>query len=200
MPYSKFTKLETIQKSFDVTIDYRASLFPGQYSAKPSQLLTMEIESNLTVALATGTEKARSEMLITPILLEIYRKMDSKIALFSGIDFNVDVQKGLNGFCDYILSHSDNLYNLGTPIFALVEAKNERISEGLAQCAAEMIAARIFNEREQNAIETIWGTVTTGTNWRFLRLRGSHLEIDSNEEYLQPLDRLLGILMHVSAV
>jgi transketolase C-terminal domain/subunit len=54
----------------------------------------------------------------------------------------------------------------------IVEAKNENIKGGLGQCVAEMVAAQIFNEREANAIDTIYGAVTTGEIWKFLKLGG----------------------------
>jgi len=57
-----------------------------------------------------------------------------------------------------------------------------------------MLAARIFNEREGNQIATIYGCVTSGTNWRFLKLKEEVIEIDLNEYYLRDVNKILGIL------
>lgn len=57
-----------------------------------------------------------------------------------------------------------------------------------------MIAAKIFNERSKNQISAIYGTVTTGTNWRFLKLEGSVIDIDLSEYYLRDIEKILGIL------
>jgi hypothetical protein len=57
-----------------------------------------------------------------------------------------------------------------------------------------MLAARIFNEREGNEIYTIFGTVTSGTNWRFLKLQGDFINIDLDEYYLSDIKKILGIL------
>jgi transketolase C-terminal domain/subunit len=76
----------------------------------------------------------------------------------------------------------------------LVEAKNENIKNGLGQCVAEMLAAQLFNQREQNPITTIYGVVTTGTNWKFLRLIDRQVEIDLKEYYLSEIEQILGIL------
>jgi activator of 2-hydroxyglutaryl-CoA dehydratase len=76
----------------------------------------------------------------------------------------------------------------------LVEAKKEDILAGLGQCVAEMVAAQIFNEREGNEISVIYGTVTSGTNWKFLKLEGQVIEIDLNEYYLSDVNKILGIL------
>jgi len=76
----------------------------------------------------------------------------------------------------------------------LVAAKNENINNGLGQCVAEMFAAQLFNQREQNPITTIYGVVTMGTNWKFLRLTDHQIEIDLREYYLSEIDQILGIL------
>jgi hypothetical protein len=71
-----------------------------------SPLLQMLLEENVPLALAINTEKARSELIVTPILLEVWRLMRREISLFSGIEFNVAPDRGLNGVCDFILSRS----------------------------------------------------------------------------------------------
>ncbi len=67
-------------------------------------------------------------------------------------DFNVDSEKGLTGFCDFIISSSSERLFVSAPVMMLVEAKKEDIISGLGQCVAEMVAAQIFNEREGNEI------------------------------------------------
>jgi len=76
-----------------------------------------------------------------------------------------------------------------------VEAKNENIKTGFGQCVAEMIAAQLFNEREENAIKTIYGVVTIGTIWRFLKLEGNVVDIDLTEYYIKNVNKILGILL-----
>ena len=77
----------------------------------------------------------------------------------------------------------------------MVEAKNDNIKSGLPQCIAEMVAARIFNEREQSAVDTIFGVVTTGTMWSFLKLEDKSVLIDINEYPIENADRIFGILL-----
>lgn len=79
-------------------------------------------------------------------------------------------------------------------IEAPVEAKNDNIQSGLGQCMAEIIAAQIFNQRKGKEISTIYGVVTTGTNWKFLALKGQIIEIDLNEYFISELGKILGIL------
>jgi hypothetical protein len=61
---------------------------------------------------------------------------------------------------------------------------------------AEMVAAQIFNDRKGHPIKWIYGVVTTGTNWKFLRLRDRAIEVDLNEYFLSDLGQFLGILQY----
>ena len=80
------------------------------------------------------------------------------------------------------------------PIIILVEAKKEDLNAGLGQCIAEMVAAQRFNEQEDNQISEIYGTVTSGTVWKFLKLQANNVFLDLTEYYLRDLGKILGIL------
>jgi hypothetical protein len=148
----------------------------------------------LNLATAINTEKARSELIITPILLEVRRNFNFQVGFFSGTEFNVDIESGLNGYCDYILTASAEIYEIRTPVVTLVEAKNENIKAGLGQCIAEMVAAQIFNQRQGNNITRIYGAITTGTDWKFLQLKDKNLSIDRRDYYIVEINQILGIL------
>jgi len=137
-------------------------------------------------------------MIIAPILMSVRKHLNAQISLFFGIDFTVDAQKGLNGSCDFIISRSPELLILTAPVVTIVEAKEENINAGLGQCVAEMVAAQLFNERKGNNIQTIYGTVTTGTNWKFLKLVGQVIEIDLIEYYISNIGKILYILFNIS--
>ncbi|WP_242056644.1 MULTISPECIES: hypothetical protein [unclassified Nostoc] len=168
MSYSDFT-LDKVRKTFGLTIADKIDLFVSVPEIETPTLLTELLRENIPLALASNTEKSRSEMIIAPILIAVRKYFDNQISLFSGIDFSVDVEKGLNGNCDFIISRSPELLIVNAPVVTIVEAKKENINAGLGQCVAEMIAAKLFNEQEGNNIKTIYGTVTTGTNWKFLK-------------------------------
>ncbi|MCY7408077.1 MAG: hypothetical protein LH631_12075, partial [Alkalinema sp. CAN_BIN05] len=104
-------------------------------------------------------------------------------------------ERGLRGHCDFILSAGTEQYFISAPIVTIVEAKNENISAGLGQCIAEMVAAQRFNIKKNHPIDSIYGVVTTGTNWRFLRLRQRTIVIDSVEYYINQIDKILAILL-----
>jgi len=193
MSYRQFT-LATLEKTFQLTIVEKVALFANTATLSSSPLLTEILNYNVPLAVANNTEKARSEMIIVPILIELKRQLPNQMSLFSGAEFKVDENTGLVGYCDFIISRSPEQLFVKAPIIMLVEAKNENIKGGLGQCVAEMLAAQIFNQREQNSITTIYGVVTTGTNWKFLRLTNHQVEIDLTEYYLSEIDQILGIL------
>ncbi|MGB8702529.1 MAG: hypothetical protein WCD18_24195 [Thermosynechococcaceae cyanobacterium] len=199
MAYSDFT-LNSITKAFSLTIRDQVDMFPATSEVEISPFLKETLQENIPIALASNTEKSRSEMIISPILIELRKQLNHKISLFSGIDFTVDSDKGLNGNCDYIISRSTELLLLKAPIVMLVEAKKENLNAGLGQCIAEMLAARIYNEREQtpsiNGTESIFGVVTSGTNWKFLELQEQFIRIDLSEYYLNEIEKILGILIY----
>lgn len=192
MSYSEFT-LASVKKAFQLTIIEKAGIFASLPAQKCSPYLAETLEYNTPLALASNTEKARSELIITPILLEA-RKQLSAFNFFSGVKFDIDETQGLNGFCDYIISGAEEKLFIAAPVLMMVEAKNENIMSGLGQCIAEMIAAQIFNKQENNLELPIYGTVTTGTNWQFLKLTAQCVEIDLSEYYLHDIGKILGFM------
>ena len=193
MAYSDFT-LETVKKSFNLTISARQDMFSAVSELKSSQSLTETLAYNVPFALASNTEKSRSEMIIAPILLELTKQLKTPVSLFSGVDFTVNVELGLNGSCDFLISRSTDLLIISAPVMTIVEAKKENINAGLGQCVAEMYAAKIFNEREKNGITVINGAVTTGEVWKFLKLEEQVINVDLPEYFLNDVNKILGIL------
>ncbi|MBD2577273.1 hypothetical protein [Oscillatoria sp. FACHB-1406] len=193
MAYSDFKLGEVIQ-TFGLTLHEVSGLFADVPKEDCDSLLETILQENTDLTVAINTEKARSEMIISPILLAVRRKFNSEIGLFSGIEFNVDSARGLNGFCDFILSLSKEQLFLRAPVVILVETKNENLKLGLAQCLAEMVAAQIFNEQQGNRIKSIYGATTIGTIWQFMKLENNQVYIDLSEYYIKDIRNILGIL------
>ena len=193
MTYSDFS-LSKVQKSFNLTIDETGDLFADVSPVLPSEMLKIILSDYIPLATSIGTQKARSEFLIAPILANVRKLLNNKISLFSGNEFNVDSTKGLQGFCDYILSGSREQLFISAPVMFIFEAKKEDINGGLGQCVAAMIAAQLFNQA-QGSETRIYGSVTTGTNWKFLFIEETTVYIDSVEYYIKEVDKILGILL-----
>ncbi|NET83458.1 MAG: hypothetical protein F6J94_16505 [Moorea sp. SIO1F2] len=196
MAYSDFTTIYKVQTAFNLLLDEGNTVFKDIAPIEPSDHLKTTLKENLPLANAINTEKARSELVIAPVLLEVRRLLDFQIGFFSGTEFNVDKGTGLNGYCDYILTASKEIYEIRTPVVTLVEAKNENIKGGLGQCIAEMVAAQRFNQQQDHDIDAIYGAVTTGTNWKFIKLVNQLVFIDLDDYYIKEIDLILGILAH----
>lgn len=198
MAYSDFKTISQVKTSFDLSISL-VDLFPNIERVEPSEYLKMTLKRNLKVAFDNDTEKARSELIISPLLMDVREMFNGNVSLFSGRDFNVDATKGLNGFCDYILSASEFTLEIEAPVITIVEAKNESTNAGLGQCIAEMVAAQRFNQARDKVIENIYGAVTTGRLWRFLKLDDRAVSIDNEELVIEDaedinISKILAIL------
>ena len=194
MAYSNFT-LETVRKTFQLEADEAADLSSDIEPVPPSEYLITTLARKVPLALAIGTEKASSELIVADILVELREKFEHRISFFSGIDFSVDAESGLTGVCDFLISLSPTQFHLEAPIIVLVEAKKDNPVLGFGQCVAEMLAAQRFNAERGNDLPCIYGAGTTGTMWQFLKLEEQRLYIDSAIYSIGQCDKILGILV-----
>lgn len=198
MAYSDFT-IPQLKQKFHITLDEETALFDKVASVELPDTLTDILRRYLPLAVNLNTEKARSELIIAPFLAEFKLLYHEQISLFSGIDFTIDEAAGLKGRCDYILAQSPEQLVLTAPVCMLVEAKNENIIAGIPQCLAEMIAAQRFNAA--NGLppkDPIYGVVTTGSLWRFLRLVGTSAQVDRAEFAIQEPGKIFAILQRIA--
>lgn len=191
MAYKDFEgDLDRFREAFNLTFE-TADLFAAVQEIEPSAWLQTSLE--MASDLYLRREKSRSEFLVAPVLLEAKRVVNERFAIYSGEFLNADFNSGLNGECDFILTKTTQLPILSAPIMTLVEAKNQDIDAGLGQCAAQMLGARIFNEKAKFAFSPIFGCVTTGENWQFLKLENDLLTFDSRRYYLARVGKILGV-------
>ena len=195
MPYSEFTTITKAEEAFGLTTVEGRRFVPEIELIKPSAQLVGYLEEVLPLAIATGSEKARSELIITPILLEVWRILEKQIGIFSGEDFDVDSSVGLNGRCDFLLSRSPKLIEIDAPAVVIVEAKKADLKTGIGQCVAQMVAAQRFNKAKNKSVNTIYGTVTSGTQWRFMKLEENTVTFDLSEYPVPPVDFIISFLI-----
>ncbi len=108
----------------------------------------------------------------------------------------MDKENALKGRCNYLLSKSIAAF-IDTPVFAIFEAKDDNLENWYGQCGAEMYAAHLYNEQNDKPLPFIFGAVTNGLNWQFLKLEGKQLSIDTAYYSLQNLPTLLGTLQGI---
>lgn len=194
MAFSDYT-LASAKRELALNLIEDQRLFPVIEPAKISEFLRTALQKFVPLALAINSEKSRSEWIIAPILAEVREQLGHQISLFSGIKLSVEPGRGLEGYCDYLFSKSPEQYYLTAPIVTIVEAKKENINEGLGQCIATMFAAQLFNQRNTTPINAIFGAVTTGTNWRFLKLTHNDVVLDIDEYSVREIEVLVGLLL-----
>lgn len=199
MSFRDFT-LPKVQHDFGLTADTTRQLFTKVAPVSLSETMRRYLDDFQSLGMSMPTEKGRSELLVAPLLAEVWRRSDHRISLYSGVELNVDEAAGLNGVCDFLLGRSPQLYYLDAPILAVVEAKKDSIPDGLGQCSSAMVAVQRFNEKADKPLDPVYGCVTTGTLWRFLRLSGNRLEIDLDEYPLAQAERILGVLLYCCGV
>ena len=198
MAYESFT-LDMLEDQFGLAVGQAGDLYGTVPPRAPGELLTATLKRHLPLIMGKGTEKARSELLIAPILVEARAMLHENIALFSGAAFNVDRKSGLHGYCDFLLSQDPLILEIKAPVVAIVEAKREDLSSGVAQCIAEMYAAQLFNQKRGKPHKTIFGVVTSGTDWRFLQLEGTQVTLDLREYPITQIDNILGVLVYMAS-
>ena len=195
MAFRDFT-FPQVQYDLGLTI-HDADLFSSAPPFAVREDFAAFLRDGVALAAAISTEKAKSEFIIAPVLLELRRSLGQSFSLFSGLEWEVDAGRGLNGYCDFIIAKGESQYVLGAPFLAIAEAKNDLIRTGLGQCIAAMYAAQVANREAKAAITTIYGVVSTGGAWKFLRLQGNTVAIDIPEYYIDDAPKIMGILKQI---
>jgi hypothetical protein len=171
---------------------------PLNFNATPlqaSEQLIAELEEGNDMPIKS--EKARCEWIVVPILKELRRKNNKFFTIYSGDTLDADKEKGLYGECDFILAKDTKSYEVNAPIFQIVEAKRNDLEEGIRQCAAQLLGARIFNAKRNIFTEDVYGCATTGDDWIFIKLTDNQIYIDTKKYYLSEINQILGVFQFV---
>ena len=193
MAYSNFTTFEQV-RAFGIRPLIKI-LFHETKLIKPSDWLKMTL--SYSSLLRSRNEKTKSESIVYPILSELVKSNQDIITFYSGSSLNVNKEKGLNGECDFIIAKDIYSFDIQNPILQIVEAKNHDINIGIPQCAVQMYAADIFNKKNDSNINCIYGCVTTGNEWQFMKLCEEELFVDKRKYFLIEIDKILGIFQTI---
>jgi hypothetical protein len=193
MAFADFSLKSAIER-FELTLPPRGDLFADVRTMEIPPVLREVLERWAPQALEVNTDKARSELIIAPILMEAMHLAGHDLGVYSGLSLDVDRESGLFGRCDFLIGRRSGPFLLESPLLAVVEAKNEDIPGNLGRCVAEMVAVRILNDREGHAIPVVHGAVITGAEWLFLQLQGNAVTFDIRERFLDDVGRILGYL------
>jgi len=195
MAYTDFT-LSDLQKQFNIG-NKIVQLFDKENIEllTPSEALAEQLAE--TERLPIKSEKARSEMIVTPILLELRKKNDRFFTIYSGDSLVADKEKGLVGECDFILAKETGSFSINIPILTIVEAKRQDIELGIDQCSAQLYGAHLLNQELGTPISKVYGCVTTADSWKFLLLEENLIKIDQTTYYKSEVDKILGVFQQI---
>jgi hypothetical protein len=194
MPYRNFKTLPVALDAFKLELT-RHSLFPNVVPVAVPSVLQSTLEMGANLAFPGGSEKARSEFVVAPLLLAVRDILANQITIHSGSRFDVDPSQNLHGECDFLITKNSIAFPVfvNNPVLSVVEAKKQDIELGLGQCVAQMVAVQRFNLKHENNIPRIYGCVTTGEVWQFLELEKNVLVLDTDQYFYNELERILGV-------
>lgn len=193
MSYKKFT-LELLKEKFGLE-NSQQNLFDNIVPIKGSVWLTETLTMGRKNPIRS--EKAKSELIVTPILLELKNINNDYFTIYSGDTLEADKNLGLTGECDFILSKNTQSFTISYPIFALIEAKRNDFDLGIDQCAAQMYGAYLYNKKFNQAIPALYGCVTSADEWLFLKLENNTFYIDKEKYFIKEIEVILGILQFI---
>ncbi len=194
MVYTDFT-LTDLQTQFKIK-NKVVELFTGENEGiQPSPLLLQQLEE--AQELPIKSEKARSELIIMPILMELRRINQKFFTIYSGDTLVADKSKGLTGECDFILAKETKSFSINVPIITIVEAKRQDIELGINQCAAQLYGAYLFNQNSGKPLKMIYGCVTTADSWKFMAIKENAIYIDKKTYYKSEINKILGVFQQI---
>jgi len=192
MAYRDFTLSELI-KIFNLNINKTNGLFTAFEEVECSEYLKFNIEEYVAFTKGNDTHKPNHKLITYSVLMEAKNKLKLKTSLFHEVNFDVDSEMGLSGKCDFLFGLSSEKF-ISHPVIAIVQSKYENPNLCLGECVAQMLAAQLFNDWENNQIKTIYGVVTNGTIWRFMKLVSHVVYIDLTAYHISYVEKILGIL------
>ncbi len=194
MAYSDFSSLELVERKLGI-MNRVEELFVNISPIEPSEWLKQSLQTAKELPLKS--EKAKSEWIIVPILTELRNINNKLFTIYSGDTLNADEEKELRGECDFILAKDTGSLNISYPIIQILEAKKGDTEVGIPQCAAQLVGARIYNQKRGIGLKTMYGCVTTGKDWLFLKLTDDIITIDQTTYYLSDIEIISGIFQYI---
>lgn len=167
MAFSDFKTIAEVQVKY--SIKYLSSDFFEVEAKDPSEQFLKELEFSRQHIDVFTSDGARREVIIFPIIREIYKDYAEEYGLW--VKKSITYDETLNGTPDYLIATKSELgiTVVGTPLIMFVEAKKNDFEQGWGQCLAEMVAAQKIND---DPGFPVYGIVTDGKMWEFGRLIG----------------------------
>ncbi|NEQ27798.1 MAG: hypothetical protein F6K28_54140, partial [Microcoleus sp. SIO2G3] len=179
--------LKLVQQQFGLQI--RETTLPVVESQPMLQSLPHRhlLERGLDLVTPNSNESTRRHCIVGQVMMSIALSLNA--SLFLGSPFEVDRSCGLVGECDYLISRSPLTFRIHPPVALIVEVKRE-LERGLSHCIVAMAAAQQFNA----SAAPVYGVVTTGLEWQFLKLEGAIVTVEQTVYGLEAIDQIPAML------
>ncbi|MCP4682600.1 MAG: hypothetical protein GY864_09730 [Desulfobacterales bacterium] len=189
MVFSDYKSISQVQKEYG--IKYREENFIVAQELPPPAQLVQEFEFNRENIDIYTSEASRTELIITPLLREVYKGYYDKYSFW--IQKPIAYDDKLNGTPDYIIATKSALGKtvLDFPLVIIVEAKRHDFEQGWGQCLAELVAAQKINSNE---MKPVYGIVSDGELWKFGKLLKDTFIVNIEGYTIANLARLFGAL------
>jgi hypothetical protein len=137
------------------------------------------------------SKNAICEMIVFPILAEVYLKHRQHFVLWSHMPLVYDDL--LTGTSDYTLAHRSHLGKViwEKPYFVAVVTEKGDFIKGWGECLAQMVAMQKLNN---NSDQSAYGIVSNGQSWEFGILTQNTFIQDPKSYQLSNLDELMAAL------
>lgn len=195
MSFISFRSISDVQTAY--SIRYEEGIFVEELHIKVSDTFLNELRFNRENIDVFSSEAARSELIISPLLREVYKRHTDKYAFW--IQKTITFDDVLSGTPDYIFSKKSALGKtvLESPIVIVVEAKKNDFEQGWGQCLAELVASKKINKSE---LKPVYGVVTDGNLWQFGRLAGHTFTKNERNYTIDNVQELYGALEFIADV
>jgi len=192
MAFSDYKTISQVQAEYK--IKYDESNFVPVKEHKVSDMFIEEFEFNQENMDIFSSEAARCEIIIFPILREMYKYYYKKLSLW--VQKSIAYDEKLSGTPDYLISKKSELGKtmLEFPLVIVAEAKKNDFEQGWAQCLSELIAAKHLNDNHKIPV---YGIVTDGKLWEFGKLTDKVFTKNIESFIVTDLRKLFGTLKYI---
>jgi hypothetical protein len=187
MAFTSYTCIDDVVKKFRLRFVQGPLLPPDPTAPLFSDHFREELAFNLRKLPIGRSEIGAGEVLLFPILREVWKPYSDELALFTheGLTFDDD----LTGTPDYFICKVSEFGQTipDVPVLLIAEAKLDDFERAWGQCSAAMLAAQRLN---QTPDLPVYGIATNGNAWQLGVLLGRELTVDPNGTALSNLDTL----------
>jgi hypothetical protein len=187
MAFNNYTCVDAVVKKHKLRF-VQGSLLPPDPSAPLfGDYFREELAFNLRMLPIGRSEGGTGEVLLFPILREVWKPYSKDLALFSheGLTFDDDLTGTPDYFVCKVSEYGQTIPDV--PYLIVAEAKLDDFERAWGQCSAAMLAAQRLNQAPDLSI---YGIATNGRLWEFGTLLGRELTVDPNAVALSNLDTL----------